>query len=131
MERRFLAAHEAHGKASKMRRPAASRGQSDTDEPEPHPRKRPSASGMGPAVTAMRVRRRLVGKQPVAAIPDELIREKIWSSKNMACFQSWGYHRVRTALVNAGFADTAAKAHGGIWHRRLKELWVAEHGEAA
>ena len=93
---------------------------------------------MGPAVKAMRVRRRLVGKQPVAAtpeelaaIPEELVREKLGSSKNMACFQSWGYHRVRTALVKAGFADTDAKKHGCVWHRRLKELWVAERGEAA
>ena len=74
-----------------------------------------------------------MGKQPMGepcTIPDELIREKVMSSKNMACFQSWGYHRVRTALRKAGFADTAAKAHGSVWHRKLKEVWLAEHGGA-
>ena len=117
MERKFLAAKDAHIQA-KMRRPAAA-GESD------------SAGGGG---QARRVRRRLRGKQPMAKecrIPNALIMEKVMSSKNMASFQSWGYHRVRAALVRAGVADTDAKAQGAVWHRRLKDVWVAHHGGAA
>ena len=77
MERRFLTAHVAHGRAAKMRRPAAA------GEHGSHPLKRPAgASGvpLATAVKAMRVRLRLRGKQPMVepcTIPDELIREKV------------------------------------------------------
>ena len=128
MEARFAAAHDAHSRAEKMKRPAAAA-------------KRPACAHSAPlaaAVNDLRLRkmRRLRGKQsaPIAyhtfTIPDAVVMEKVNTLKNMASFQSWGYHRVRAAIKKCGYSDAYAKHQASMWHRNLKDIWTDTHGDA-
>ena len=132
MEARFAAAHGAHSRAERMKRPAAAPAAA---------MKRPAGAPGAPlaaAVKDLRLRkmRRLRGKQsapPVYhtfTIPDALVMEKVNALKNMASFQSWGYHKVRDALKKGGYSDAYAKNHASVWHRKLKDIWTDTHGGA-
>ena len=101
--------------------------------------KRPACAHGAPLATAvkdLRRMRRLRGKQHVGDVPppfslsDELVMEKARTLKNMASFQSWGYHKVRAAIKKGGYSDAYAKTQAAVWHRKLKDIWTHAHGGA-
>ena len=122
MEAKLKAAHGKHLAGEKVRRrPAAAL-------------RRPAAAAapMVAAVQAHRLRRRLKGKQPrpgawAGTIDADLIKEKLESCPNVDSFTSWGYHRVRNAMVKAGHSDTNAKAMGSQWYGKLKAMWTERY----
>ena len=122
LEAKLKAAHGKHLACEKVRRrPAAAL-------------RRPAAAAapMVAAVQAHRLRRRLKGKQPrpgawAGTIDADLIKEKLESCPNVDSFTSWGYHRVRKAMVKAGHSDTNAKAMGSQWYGKLKAMWTERY----
>ena len=134
MEARFAAAHDAHGRAERMKRPAACAHGAPMAVG-----KRPACAHGAPMATAvkeLRRMRRLRGKQIAPqvyhtfTIPDELVREKVATLKNVASFQSWGYHKVRAAIKKGGYSDEYAKTQAAVWHRKLKDIWTHAHDGA-
>ena len=134
MEARFAAAHDAHGRAERMKRPAACAHGAPMAVG-----KRPACAHGAPmasAVKELRRMRRLRGKQIAPqvyhtfTIPDELVREKVATLKNVASFTSWGYHKVRAAIKKGGYSDAYAKTQAAVWHRKLKDIWTHAHGGA-
>ena len=95
--------------------------------------KRPAAAApLVAGVHAHRLRRRLRGKQPrpgarAGTTDADLIKEKLESCKNVDGFTSWGYHRVRTAMVESGHDDARANAMGTQWYGKLRDMWTERY----
>ena len=122
LEAKLKAAHGLHLAGEKVRRrPAAAQ-------------MRPAAAApmVAAALHAHRLRRRLRGKQRrpgswAGTIDTDLVNAKLESCKNVDSFTSWGYHRVRTAMVKAGHSDANAKAMGSQWYGKLKAMWTERY----